>query len=83
MFVKVKCTYNKKRICAEEISLRIDSLEPDMVNLVDSDETGLICMATFEVRFDDNVMSVDDIKDALIGDVNKVTITEEDDYDEE
>lgn len=72
--VVVKCMYNTQRICAEEISFRIDSLEPEYVEMTERIERGPIGIARFVVRYNPAVMDADDIVSVLSGDVNKVSI---------
>ena len=72
--VVVKCMYNTQRICAEEISFRIDSLEPEYVEMTECIERGPIGVARFVVCYNPAVMDADDIVSVLTGDVNKVSI---------
>lgn len=73
--VIVKCVYNTRRICAEEISFRIDSLEPECIEQTELHEKGAVGIVFFSVQYNPSVMSAQDIIDVLAGDVHKVTIT--------
>lgn len=73
--VTVRCVYNTQRICAEEISFRIDSLEPEYVEISERHEKGLVGIAYLSVSYNPSVMSAQDIIDVLSGDVQKVTVS--------
>lgn len=72
--VVVKCLYDLRVICAEEISFRLDSLDPEYVEQIEAREKGNVGVARFSVVFSPSLMSTDDIFSVLSGDVKKVVI---------